>query len=619
MVTDSDHPPTGRRAHHVRANPGRTLGIALFGWFAVWAATSEALAESESSRLNAFFEEVHQAAIARWPEWQTSLGLKTDNTLWNDRSEDRRLAEHEITIRALARLRHAFDFDRLEPSAKLSYRLFERKSELDIEWFPFRHHGYLVDHLGGIHTWIPTFLINRHRVDTRADAEAYIARLRGVPKVIDQTIDRIRVRAEKGIIPPRFVFPRVLSDIDKVLTGSPFDATGTDTSILADFRKEMADLGLPDPDAAALVGQAITALETEVHPAYLRLRAEMAALASRATTDDGAWKFPDGAAYYALQLRSRTTTDLTADQIHAYGLEEVARIHDEMRAVAKDLGFTGDLSDFFGFMRTDPANYYPNTDAGRDAYLQDTRAIIERMDAALDAYFSLRPKAGLEVRRVEPYRESATDVAFYNRPALYGDRPGIYYLGMRDMALLPKYAMEGLAYHEAIPGHHMQIAIAQELEGLPEFRKQGGYTAYIEGWGLYAERLAKEMGFYRDAKSDFGRLSWELLRAARLVVDTGLHHKRWTREEAIAYLDANLPATHDTNVSAIERYIVWPGQATAYKIGMREILAARDEARRELGPGFDIRDFHRVVLEDGAVPLDILRELVRDWIAAGGG
>ena len=578
-----------------------------------------ARAASESERLNAFFERVHEAAVARWPEWQTSLGLKTNNHRWNDRSEEMALAEHEITIRNLTALRRDFDYDALDPSARLSYRLFERGAERSIAWFPFRHHGYPVTHLGGPHKRIPSFLANQHGVDDRADAEAYIARLDGVGMVMDQTIERLVFRAEKGIIPPRFVFPQVLSDIDGVLTGRPFDADGDDSAILADFRGKVTALALPEAEAAALVARAEKALARVVGPAYGRLRAAMAALQAQATDEAGAWKFPDGGDYYALALQSTTTSDLSPEAIHDFGLAEVARIHGEMREIVEALAFDGDLAAFFEFIRHDPENFYSNDEAGRAAYLADTRALIAEMKANLDRVFSLQPKADLVVKRVEPYREKTTSIGFYNRPAAYGDRPGMYYVNLYDMSLMPKSHLEALAYHEAVPGHHMQIAIAQELEGLPKFRRFSGNTAYIEGWALYAERLAKEMGFYREPLSDFGRLAWELLRAARLVVDTGLHAKRWTREEAIAYLDANLPVTHEVNRKAIERYIVWPAQATAYKVGMRRILELRARARARLGDAFDLRDFHAVVLGKGALPLDVLGEEVERWIAAGGG
>lgn len=579
---------------------------------------SQAAENEESARINAFFEEVHQATVARWPEWQTSLGLKTNNDRWNDRSEARGIEEHEIRIRALTRLRRDFDYAKLDTASQLSYRLFERSAELGIAWFPFRHHWYPVTHMGGPHTRIPSFLINRHSVSGKADAEAYVKRLDGVAMVMDQTIDRLERHARKGIIPPRFVFPKILDDIDKVLSGAPFEGSGEDTAMLADFIKKVAALKLPESERAALVTRAEQALLNTVQPAYARLRAALIVLEQRATDDDGVWKFPDGDVVYRLALYSRTTTDLTPEAIHDYGLAEVTRIQDEMREIIKALDFDGDLAAFFEFIRHDPANFYPNSDPGRAAYLADTRALIEDMDRALPLAFHVKPKAKLVVKRVEPYREKTANIGFYRTPAIYGDRPGMYYVNLYDMQQMPKSHMAGLAYHEAIPGHHMQMALAQELEGLPKFRRFARYTAYLEGWALYAERLAKEMGFYREPLSDFGRLAWELLRAARLVVDTGIHHRRWTRAQAIAYLDANLPASHESNRKSIERYIVWPGQATAYKIGMRKILELRQRAQNRLGKAYDIRAFHAAVLGNGGLPLNILNSVIDRWIEAGG-
>jgi len=579
---------------------------------------SQAAENDESARIAAFFEEVHQAAVARWPEWQTSLGLKTNNDRWNDRSEARGIKEHEIRIRALTRLRRDFDYAKLDSAAQLSYRLFERSAELGIAWFPFRHHWYPVTQMGGPHTRIPSFLTNRHSVSGKADAEAYIKRLDGVAMVMDQTIDRLNRHAEKGIIAPRFVFPKVLDDIDKVISGAPFDKSGADTTILADFVKKVAALELPDAERAALVTRAEQALLNAVQPAYARLRETLVALEQRATDDDGVWKFPDGDAVYRLALYSRTTTDLTPEAIHDYGLAEVMRIHGEMREIVKAIDFDGDLAAFFEFIRHDPTNFYPNTDPGRTAYLADTKALIEEMDRALPLAFHVKPKAELVVKRVEPYREKTANIGFYRTPAIYGDRPGMYYVNLYDMQQMPKSHMAGLAYHEAIPGHHMQMALAQELKGLPKFRRFARYTAYLEGWALYAERLAKEMGFYRQPLSDFGRLAWELLRAARLVVDTGIHHRRWTRAQAIAYLDDNLPSSHESNRKSIERYIVWPAQATAYKIGMRKILELRQRAQDRLGKAYDIRAFHAAVLGNGGLPLNILDSVIDRWIETGG-
>ena len=588
--------------------------LLLCAWTAASTALAAAAEQTESERLNAFFDRVYKEAVQRWPEWQTSLGLKDNYDKWNDRSEERRIAEHEITIRNLVELRAKFDFNRLDEAAKLSYRIFERNVEQDILRFPYRHHYYPISHLSGAHKRIPAFLINRHDISTRQNAEDYITRLDGIVTVLAQVIQRLKIHADKGIIPPRFVFPMVQADIAKILEGAPFENTATDSTLLADFRTKVEVLEVSDSDRSDLIEAAERSLLGSVRPAYEDLARYLADLEKQATTDDGVWKFPDGDAYYEQTLKRTTTTDLSAQEIHDYGLADVARIHDEMRKLMTATGFDGNLLEFFEFMRSDSSNFYANTDAGRSKYLAEVGTVIAAMQRRIGGYFASTPKAQLTVKRVEPFREKTSPQGFYNSPARFGDRPGAYYVNLYDMTQMPKSQLEGLAYHEAIPGHHLQIAIAQELDGLPEFRRSGGYTAYVEGWALYAERLGKEMGFYENPYSDFGRLSWELLRAARLAVDTGIHFKHWTREEAIAYLDQNLPETHEANTAAIERYIVWPAQATAYKIGMREILRLRERAKERLGERFDIRAFHQVVLGNGALPLDVLADLVERWI-----
>jgi uncharacterized protein (DUF885 family) len=292
----------------------------------------------------------------------------------------------------------------------------------------------------------------------------------------------------------------------------------------------------------------------------------------------------------------------------------VARIHGEMQAIMTEVGFEGSLQDFFEFMRTDPRFYKPETEEGRAEYLAEAEAAIEKMKGDLPKLFNTFPKADMDVKAVEPFREKSAGKAFYSRPAPDGSRPGIYYANLYSMADMPTYQLEALAFHEGIPGHHMQIAIAQELDAIPSFRKFGGYTAYSEGWGLYSELVPKEMGYYSDPYSDFGRLAMEIWRAARLVVDTGIHSQRWTREQAIEYLMDNTPNPQGDCKKAIERYIVMPGQATAYKIGMLKIVELRARARAQLGDAFDIREFHDVVLRDGAVPLAVLEETVDAWL-----
>ena len=397
----------------------------------------------------------------------------------------------------------------------------------------------------------------------------------------------------------------MIQTAQNIVTGAPFD-DGADSPLMADFRSKVTALDLPQAEQDRLLAEAATALRDVVAPVYGRVIELFEEEQASATEDDGVWKSPDGGEYYNYLLNGYTTLDISAEEIHQLGLSEVARIHGEMQAIMDQVGFEGSLQDFFEFMRTDPQFYYSNDEAGRTAYLAE----------ALPQMFDTFPRAALEVRRVEPFREASAGKAFYNRPAPDGSRPAYYYANLRDMADMPTYQMEALAYHEGIPGHHMQLAIMQELEGVPAFRRFGGYTAYTEGWGLYSENLPRDFGFYSDPYSDFGRLAMELWRACRLVVDTGIHYHQWTRQEAIDYLAENTPNPQGDVENAIERYIVYPGQANAYKIGMLEILRLRAHAEAELGDAYDIRAFHDAVLSEGALPLQILDEQVEAYIAA---
>ncbi|CAI8154200.1 MAG: Uncharacterised protein [Pseudidiomarina mangrovi] len=414
---------------------------------------------------------------------------------------------------------------------------------------------------------------------------------------------------------PKFVYPYVLSDSQNIITGAPFD-DGEDSTLWADFSGKVAKLDIDDSQREALMTAAQQALLTSVQPAYEGLIASVTDIAAQADDKDGAWKFPDGERFYNIALQRTTTTDLTADEIHQIGLNEVARIHDEMRVIMEKVGFTGTLQEFFVHMRNNQQFIYPDTAEGRQRYLDEATAMIDTMKSRLDELFLTKPKADLVVKAVEPFREKSAGKAFYQQPSMDGSRPGVYYANLYDMASMPSYQMEALAYHEGIPGHHMQRAISQELQGIPTFRKFGRYTAYTEGWGLYSELVPKEIGFYQDPYSDFGRLAMELWRAVRLVVDTGIHAKQWTREQGIEFYVTNTPNAEADAVKMVERHIVMPSQATAYKIGMIKIVELREKAKAELGDAFDIREFHDVVLSSGPVPLNVLEQFIEQYINA---
>lgn len=563
-------------------------------------------------RAMAFFEGAFDERLARSPMYQSMLGITDQADRWDDLSDS--YADETVALwrRQLAAL-HAIDPATLSPRLRLSYRLFEKLTEQAIANDRWRHYGYLVNQMFGWQQRIPSFLINIHRIANERDARAYIARLERVPPLMDQLIAQLRLREEEGIVPPRFVFPIVIEAARRVITGAPFDEAAPPSALWQDFKAKTARLAIPEDRREALLVQARHALTHAVKPAYERLIAFLQEQEKRADDRAGVWKLPDGAAYYQNRLQTYTTTRLTADQIHDIGLQHVARIHEEMRAIMKRVGFTGTLQEFFALMRSDPRFYLPESEEGRAAYLARARRIIARMREKLPEYFGRLPKADLVVKRVEPFRERAAGKAFYQQPAPDGSRPGTYYVNLYRMADMPTYQMEALAYHEGVPGHHLQIAIAQELQGIPRFQRFARFTAYTEGWGLYAEYLPKEMGFYQDPYSDFGRLAMELWRAVRLVVDTGIHAKKWTREQAIRYHLDNTPNPKGDIVKAVERYIVMPGQATAYLIGKEKILQLRERAKAEMGSAFDIRAFHDHVLENGPLPLDILEERIMAW------
>ncbi|WP_026376976.1 DUF885 domain-containing protein [Aestuariibacter salexigens] len=578
------------------------------------AQADSAVAQTESEKANQLFEDIFMENVMRSPMYQSYLGIKDDQDKWDDISEARAQENLALQKEQLARVM-AIDVDKLDEQTSLSWQLMKQQLERQINDFKWRHYNYPVNQMFGMHSSIPSLLINQHRISEVADAEAYISRLNGLPALFSQLVENLNLRIEKGIVAPRFVYPYVISDSQNIITGAPFD-DGEPSTLLADFSKKVNALEIDDAQKQALLADAEKALVESVKPAYENLIAAVQNIAEQADDKDGAWKFPEGETFYNNALARTTTTDLTAEEIHQIGLNEVARIHDEMREIMRKVGYEGTLQEFFVFMRNNEQFIYAANDEGRSRYLSEATALIDNMKTRLDELFITKPKADLIVKAVEPFREKSAGKAFYQQPSMDGSRPGTYYANLYDMASMPTYQMEALAYHEGVPGHHMQIAIAQELEGIPKFRKFGRYTAYTEGWGLYSEFVPKEIGLYQDPYSDFGRLAMELWRACRLVVDTGIHAMKWTREEGIDYYVSNTPNAEADAVKMVERHIVMPSQATAYKIGMLKILELREKAKTALGDAFDIREFHDVVLANGPVPLNVLEQFVDDYINA---
>jgi len=568
--------------------------------------------QSATELANETYEALFMESLKTSPEYMTYLGMRERYDEWDDSSEQ--AFEDSVALsKKHLELLNDIDAEDLDKQTALSLTLYKQRLENGLSDIKWRYHGYPVNQMFGTHSSIPSFLINQHLIADAEEAKAYIARVKAVPEVIDDLIADLNLRADKGIIAPKFVFAHSIRDSQNIIVGIGAESD-EENPLVADFKAKLDKLQLDESVEQALVAELNSALLMQFAPAYSNLIATLEQLDKRAEGNFGAWKLPDGAAYYSNALKRITTTDLSADEIHELGLSEVERIHNEMRAIMQQVEFEGELQDFFDFMRTDPQFYLPNSDEGRAAYMAEADRLIANMKTRLDELFYTKPKADLIVKAVEPFREKSAGRAFYQRAAPDGSRPGTYYANLYRMEDMPTYDLEALAYHEGIPGHHMQGSISQEQETLPKFRRYGGYTAYSEGWGLYSEFIPKEMGLYADPYSDFGRLSMELWRACRLVVDTGVHHKRWSREQAIAYLNDNTSSSEEANIKAIERYMVMPGQATAYKVGMLKILALREKARAELGDKFDIRGYHDVVLANGAVPLNVLENLVDEWV-----
>ena len=569
----------------------------------------------------AFLDAAFEAELALDPEQLTSLGRKEQQDRFTDPSDASALARLKWRRANVAEMKKSFDRASLGDDARVSYDMWAlelERAEASTKW---RSHNYIFDR-NGPHTGLPNFLINQHRVDTPADMEAYVARVAALGPTLDIYLGRAKASAAKGIRMPGFAYDQSIELIGRLTSGAPF-GEGEDNALYADAKAKAAGLvatGKIDAAAAdAVTARVAAAMTGSLRPSYDRIKAWLEA--DRTAAGDaphGVGALPDGAAYYNAMLRLQTTTGMTADEIHDLGLAEVARIRAEMEALKATIGYAGKLEDFFVFLRSDDRFYVANDDAGRAIYLKKAEDYLAGMRARLPEQFGRLPKADLIVKRVEAFREEPGGAAHYSPAALDGSRPGIFYVHLADTRATPLYEIEGTVYHEGLPGHHMQIALAQEQTGTPEFRKNYFYGAYGEGWALYVERLAKEMGFYTDPYSDFGRLGREIWRAIRLVVDTGIHAKGWSEEQALAFYTANSPQPIGKIRSEIRRYFVNPGQATSYKVGMQRILALRDKARKTLGGRYDQKMFHEIVLGRGSLPLSVLEAQVDRWIAAPG-
>jgi len=583
------------------------------------ASGSEAKQKSETDRLNAWFDKKFEEGLKFSPITQTFLGRKTDYDKIDDYSVEAADRQLKWLRDSTAEMKRTFDPEKLSPDAKISwdmwlFRLAEAESGV-----AYRNNQYVLHQFNGTQSFFPTFLINQHRVASEEDMVAFITRLKGSARALDQLLARSQANAKAGTRPPRFAYEGVIEQSEKITTGWPFDdgdPSALWTAATDKIEKLVKDGTITNDRAMALYGEARIALTETLKPSYDRIITWFKADLPNTKQSFGVSALPGGEAFYNYRLANQTTTDLTADQIHNIGLSEVARIRSEMETIKDSVNFKGDLQAFFTFLREDDQFYFSNDDKGAQDYIDRAEMHLAEIKSELPKFFGRLPKADLVVKRVEPFREQDGAAQHYRTGTPDGSRPGTYYAHLSDMRAMPIHSLEVIAYHEGNPGHHMQSSIAQELQGVPKFRAQGAYIpAFGEGWALYSETLAKEMGAYKDPYSDFGRLTTEIWRAIRLVVDTGLHSKGWTEEQAVEYFLANSPIPETAVRSEVRRYLVMPGQATSYKIGMLKIQELRAKAEKELGDDFDIRGFHDTVLGGGAVPLSILEKMIDQWIA----
>ncbi|MEM6818940.1 MAG: DUF885 domain-containing protein [Pseudomonadota bacterium] len=571
--------------------------------------------------IDLFYTRVFVRFGLRDPELLTSIGLFEQ---FGIRGHNARLAdaspEADLELiewwRGQYEVFKRYDRDDYDGQDLLSYDIFDYFAKSTLEGADrWRLYSLPVNQLFGVQSGVPDLLIQQHIIEDEKGAEHYIARLNAFETKFAQVTASLAERRDAGVHPPSFAVTKVIGQLDKFLAPAP-----SEHPLVTSFDERMAKIDASEISEARrgeLRASVVEAVENVVYPTYKGLQSYLGDLSGVATNNHGVWHLPDGDAYYQFAIRENTTTDLTADEIHRYGLSEVARVGAQMNAILRDEGLSeGSIGERMRQIAQREDQIYPDSDAGRAQIIDDYQAIIDEIDPAMDEYFNLRPEVGVEVMRVPEFSEDTAPPAYYQPPSLGGSRPGAFFINLRNVKDNPRFAMRNLAYHEAIPGHHFQISIAQELEGLPIFRRLVPFVAYIEGWGLYSEQLAWEIGFTVDPLDNLGRLQAEMWRAVRLVVDTGMHAKRWTREEAIEYMLEHTGISEADVVVEIERYLVLPGQALGYKIGMRKILELRSNAIEALGDDFDLREFHDQVLGYGSLPLPILERVIDEWVAS---
>ncbi|MCA1629631.1 MAG: DUF885 domain-containing protein [Acidobacteria bacterium] len=582
------------------------LSAPLFIFVASAPARAQAGAQpNEAAKaLHALFEEEWEYAMRENPTWASSLGDRRYNDRWSDVTLAAVERRHKHGVETLERLK-SIDRARLTPADQLNYDLFRKDYETGVERHKFRWHLVPLNQRGGIQT--EDDLGDLLRFTTVKDYEDWIARLRAFPAYMDGTIALLREGVRVKMVHPRIISGRIPGQIDKQIVASP-----EVSPFFRPFKRIPESFSAADRERIVAAGR--EAISSQVVPAFRKMKEFFVKEYVPASYPEvGAWQMPDGAEMYAFEARRYTTTTLTPQQIHELGLSEVKRIRAEMESIMQRVGFKGTLREFFKHLRTDPKFYYKSPEELLDAY----RALSKRIDPNLIKVFRTLPRQPYGDEPIPDTVAPDTTTAYYQQGSPDGSRAGTFYVNLYKPETRPKYEMMALALHESVPGHHLQIALAQELGEVPKFRRYGNdYTAFVEGWALYAESLGDEMGLYDDQYAKFGQLTYEMWRAVRLVVDTGIHSMRWTRQRAIDFFTENAAKTELDIVNEIDRYIAWPGQALAYKIGELKIKELRRRAQDSLGAGFDVREFHEIVLGSGAVPLDVLERNVDEWIAS---
>ena len=574
---------------------------------------------SKPLKLEWFYMRAFASAALKSPEMMSRLRVMPawidfQNSRLDDESLAHRREIYQDMKDNLAML-DRYDRNELGREAQLSYDTLHYYLSNQVEGERFQLHEFPINQMAGLQSTLPEFMVEVHRVATRGEAEDYIARLNKFPRKFGQVLEGLRAQESAGILPPQFLVEKVLQQMHDI-AGRP----ARENLLYTSFKAKLDAIALADMNErvrAELLQSAADAIQNSVYPAYAELIRHFVGLQGRVHTNQGAWSLPNGDEYYAWCVRYHTSTNLTPQRVHELGLADVERIAGIMdRLLRQQAMGEGTVGERMQQLLHDPRYHYADTPEGRKQMLAQYQAIMKEADAKLDTAFSIRPKAALEVHAAPDETAPSAPSAYYLPGALDGTRPGVFYVNMRSMDKIAKFGMRSTVFHEALPGHHMQVSIAQELKGVPFFRRVISFTAYHEGWALYAERLASEMGLASEPLDQLGRLRDEMMRAVRLVVDTGIHYKRWSREEAIEYMMENTGMGEAEATAEIERYFVAPGQALAYKVGMLSILGMREKARAELGGKFDLKQFHTVVLSHGALPMTVLDRVVDDWIAA---